>query len=236
MAFDGRDFDPLASGGTRTKKAVVLRFRKDRLPVIFVLLFLSYLLFFLIGFLVGKMTSSQGTAEEKRVISPPTVTNQSSLPGPSEQANITEGEYVIKIEETNRTVIPVERRSTPREQIRSSTSIEKSTVSSSRSSVKKKRKTTSPAKRKTVSSGRPVSGFSIQVASFKSRKSALALVGKLKRRGYPAYYKKAVLSSGTFWRVRVGPFSSMALALKTRASLAQEGFKEAFIVRDKVYR
>ncbi len=251
MAFDRDEFDPLGS----RKRTVVLRLRKDRVPLIIILFALSYLLFFAIGFLVGRITSRSSETSSFEV----SQTNRTAIPEskfseePSsvEDRNVSSGEYVIKIEESNSTVIPVERRSSgvstqlsrgiAEEEMtshRSGSSVRGSTTSSTTGTFasRKSAKKISTGRKSSGSGKKVVSGYSIQVASFKSKKGAVALVEKLKKRGYPVYYKKAVLSGGTFWRVRVGPFSSMALALKTRSSLIQEGYADCFLVRDKVYR
>ncbi|MDD5067255.1 MAG: SPOR domain-containing protein, partial [bacterium] len=61
--------------------------------------------------------------------------------------------------------------------------------------------------------------FSIQVASYRGNHYARDLQSKLKSGNYPAYIDRQTIKGVLYYRVRVGPFSSRALALKVLASV-----------------
>lgn len=68
--------------------------------------------------------------------------------------------------------------------------------------------------------------YSVQVASSKDGAAATRMVAKLKKRGYAAYRARAVISGqGTWYRVRVGPFSGRDDAHRVRASLQKAGYE-----------
>ncbi|MEO8508081.1 MAG: SPOR domain-containing protein [Betaproteobacteria bacterium] len=70
----------------------------------------------------------------------------------------------------------------------------------------------------------PANGFSVQLGAFSDDKGANALSNKLKRVGYPAYVEPLATSKGTWWRVRVGPYSSRDAAATSRDKLKGEGY------------
>lgn len=70
----------------------------------------------------------------------------------------------------------------------------------------------------------PANGFSVQLGAFSDDKGANALSNKLKRAGYPAYVEPLATSKGTWWRVRVGPYSSRDAATTSRDKLKGEGY------------
>jgi cell division septation protein DedD len=72
--------------------------------------------------------------------------------------------------------------------------------------------------------------YSIQVASLKDSIEADRLVEIFRRRGYPAYRASAeVRNTGTWHRVRIGPFTKQSEALKTLGPVSQES-KGALII------
>ncbi len=76
----------------------------------------------------------------------------------------------------------------------------------------------------TATSELPATGFSVQLGAFSDDKGANALSNKLKRAGYPAYVEPLATSKGTWWRVRVGPYSSRDAAATSRDKLKGEGY------------
>jgi cell division septation protein DedD len=74
--------------------------------------------------------------------------------------------------------------------------------------------------------------WSVQVNSFPDEKSADELLDRLKRRGYSAFVTEAQVSGKTWYRVRVGRFTSREEAAKTEAALkTKEGYAKAFATR-----
>jgi DedD protein len=72
--------------------------------------------------------------------------------------------------------------------------------------------------------------YSIQVASLKDSTEADRLVEILRRKGYPAYRASAeVRNTGTWHRVRIGPFAKQSEALNILAPVSQES-KGALII------
>lgn len=72
--------------------------------------------------------------------------------------------------------------------------------------------------------------YTIQVASSQSEEKSLALVNRLKTRGYPAYIEEAELKGEKWFRVRVGSFQNREAALQLITRLiAEEGLKDAII-------
>lgn len=72
--------------------------------------------------------------------------------------------------------------------------------------------------------------YTIQVASSQSEEKALALVNRLKTRGYPAYIEEAELKGEKWFRVRVGSFQNREAALQLITRLiGEEGLKDAII-------
>ncbi|MFO8086038.1 MAG: SPOR domain-containing protein [Desulfobacterales bacterium] len=73
--------------------------------------------------------------------------------------------------------------------------------------------------------------YSIQIASLKDPIDAIKLVEMLKKKGYPAYRTSAeIRGSGTWHRVRIGPFKSQSEALRIMGAVSQEN-KGAMILQ-----
>jgi cell division septation protein DedD len=78
----------------------------------------------------------------------------------------------------------------------------------------------------------PTETLAIQVYSFKDQSRADAALQKLKAKGFKAYILISDLGArGIWYRVRVGPFSNEAEAMKTLGSITQE-FKSGIIVTE----
>lgn len=88
------------------------------------------------------------------------------------------------------------------------------------------------AREKLKPSLKPLTGFAVQVGSFKDKSMAQSEVAKLKGRGYNAYLMTVDLpSKGTRHRVRVGEFASREEAGTVLKELkAQQGLKDAFVI------
>lgn len=72
-----------------------------------------------------------------------------------------------------------------------------------------------------LSTGRE--GLLLQVAAMANRGDALALVGFLKQKGYPAFAWGP--SSDRLYRVQVGPYANSKAAHQARVKLEKDGFK-----------
>jgi septal ring-binding cell division protein DamX len=74
--------------------------------------------------------------------------------------------------------------------------------------------------------------WSVQVNSYPDAKSAGELLEQLKNKGYSAFVTEAQVNGKTWYRVRVGRFTSREEASKTEAALkTKEGYAKAFATR-----
>lgn len=74
--------------------------------------------------------------------------------------------------------------------------------------------------------------FTIQVAAVRDETEAIALVGKLKKKGYDAYSTSVELSGGNHWyRVRCGAYASRKEAGPFLEKLEDEGFGPMLVRR-----
>jgi DedD protein len=74
-------------------------------------------------------------------------------------------------------------------------------------------------------------GWQLQVSSFKSEAEATQFADQLRARGHKAYTVEArVTGRGTWWRVRVGPFSSRHAAQAYRAQFEAKEHVVPFVV------
>lgn len=72
--------------------------------------------------------------------------------------------------------------------------------------------------------------FIVQVASFKKKRNAVNLVGKLKTKGYPVFVDLHETGKGTFYRVRVGNFDTRSGAENFRQKvLFAQGYKSSWV-------
>ncbi len=75
-----------------------------------------------------------------------------------------------------------------------------------------------------------IRNHSVQVAALKDKTKTEKMVEKLTRLGYPAYYYQTLINGKKYYRIRCGPFLTIAEARKCAKRLAdKEGFKP-FIV------
>jgi DedD protein len=75
-------------------------------------------------------------------------------------------------------------------------------------------------------------GWQLQVSSFKTESEAEQFADQLRARGHKAYTQEAkVTGRGTWWRVRVGPFSSKQAATAYRATFEQKEHVVPFVVQ-----
>jgi cell division septation protein DedD len=74
--------------------------------------------------------------------------------------------------------------------------------------------------------------WQLQVSSFKTQSEAEQFAEQLRARGHKAYTLEArVAGRGTWWRVRVGPFSSKLSAQAYRATFEAKEHVVPFIVQ-----
>ncbi len=74
-------------------------------------------------------------------------------------------------------------------------------------------------------------GYQLQVSSFRSQAEADQFAGQLRARGHKAYVVEAhVAGRGTWYRVRIGPFSTQQTAASYRASFEEREHVVPFIV------
>ncbi|WP_127477462.1 SPOR domain-containing protein [Sulfurivermis fontis] len=82
--------------------------------------------------------------------------------------------------------------------------------------------TVKPVKPAEVASSQPAAeSWAVQVGSFSEQANASRLRDSLRGKGYPAYVERVKLSSGTAYRVRVGPVLTRADAESIQAKLAK---------------
>jgi cell division protein FtsN len=75
-------------------------------------------------------------------------------------------------------------------------------------------------------------GWQLQVSSFKTESEAEQFADQLRARGHKAYTQEAkVTGRGTWWRVRVGPFSSKQAATAYRTTFEQKEHVVPFVVQ-----
>ena len=75
-------------------------------------------------------------------------------------------------------------------------------------------------------------GWQLQVSSFKTQSEADQFADQLRARGHKAYTVEArVVGRGTWWRVRVGPFSSMHAAQAYRTTFEAKEHVVPFVVQ-----
>jgi DedD protein len=75
-----------------------------------------------------------------------------------------------------------------------------------------------------------LTGYTVQVASSQREEKALALVDRLKTKGYPAYIEKVELKGKSWYRARVGSFKNKDDAQKLVDKLKKkEGLKDALV-------
>jgi len=73
--------------------------------------------------------------------------------------------------------------------------------------------------------------YAVQVASTRSKREALSLRDRLKRKGYSAFVKMVEEKGRRVYKVRVGRFKNRIEAISLRDTLRiKEGFKDAWIV------
>jgi len=79
-----------------------------------------------------------------------------------------------------------------------------------------------------------VGGYSIQVAALKNRRATEKMVESLSKSGYPAYSYRTIINGEVFYRIRCGPFRSLAQAKQCVKRLADEkGFKPFIVYPNK---
>lgn len=75
------------------------------------------------------------------------------------------------------------------------------------------------------------SGYRIQVAAAPSLQEGRELMERLASSGYPAYLSRAIVSDIEVFRVRVGPFDTLAAAEEVASQLRRNGYSAAWIAR-----
>lgn len=78
--------------------------------------------------------------------------------------------------------------------------------------------------------------YYVQVASFREEERARRLASHLMERGYSAGVSKAVLDSGIWHRVRVGPFENQRAANEKAAAIKKSEKLRPFILSEKLER
>ena len=78
-----------------------------------------------------------------------------------------------------------------------------------------------------------ISGYTIQVYSFKSKDISEKVVAQLKKNGFPAYKSRIDLGNDNiYYRVRIGHFDNRNEAARILEKIIESENKEAFITRD----
>lgn len=78
----------------------------------------------------------------------------------------------------------------------------------------------------------PGGNWFVQIGSFGNQANARAVVQKLRQKDWPVALEPIKGSRGVLYRVRVGPYTSEARGKTVLASMGQEGFREARLVRE----
>lgn len=74
-------------------------------------------------------------------------------------------------------------------------------------------------------------GYRIQVRAAESAREGRTVVAQLAAKGYPAYVTRAVVGNSEVFRVRIGPFDTLAVAEEIASQLRSDGFAGAWIAR-----
>jgi cell division septation protein DedD len=77
----------------------------------------------------------------------------------------------------------------------------------------------------------PAHGWYLQIASFESQANARNALQKLYGAGLPATIQSMTVGNKLWYRVRVGPYADEAAAQKALATVRQQGFPLARLVR-----
>lgn len=78
-------------------------------------------------------------------------------------------------------------------------------------------------------------GWQVQVSSFKTAAEADAFASQLRARGHKAHVQRAdIPSRGTWYRVKIGPFSTKSEATKYRSSFESKEKMPGFVVQSGV--
>jgi len=77
----------------------------------------------------------------------------------------------------------------------------------------------------------PEPGYRIQVAAAPSLQEGRVLVERLASAGYPAYLSRVIVRDTELFRVRIGPFDTLASAEQIASLLKRDGFNGAWIAR-----
>jgi cell division septation protein DedD len=89
-----------------------------------------------------------------------------------------------------------------------------------------------PAPSQSRSKAKTAKGYAVQVAAFKSRKSARKLRDELKEKGYPAYIAQNAKGEEEKWfRVRLGKYATRRQAQQAVQRLKQKTKFKPFIVQ-----
>lgn len=207
----------MRTGTTRTQR------RMERKQAM--LLLLMVLAVALVSFALGVMVGRSGTAEVakngsdskevvKKLPAPDPVPADAETAGEND-ANLTFYEMLPKSEKSpmgSGINLPPEQKKRPPE-------VETAKKSSAEKKTSQDTEETAATETVTPPSTAPVEAdgtFSLQVASFKKIKGALALQEKLHKKGYPAQVREVDLGEKGVWsRVIVGPFESRIKAQET---------------------
>lgn len=74
-------------------------------------------------------------------------------------------------------------------------------------------------------------GYRIQVTAADNVNEGRAMVAQLTSAGYPAYMTRALVGTSEVFRVRIGPFDTLAAAEETASRLRAAGYAGAWITR-----
>ena len=88
-----------------------------------------------------------------------------------------------------------------------------------------------PVAAPTASAAIPDEGYKIQVAAPPTAGEARDLVTRLTSTGYAAYMSRAAVGTKEVFRVRVGPFDTLAAAGAVASRLHRDGYPDAWIAR-----
>jgi cell division septation protein DedD len=101
----------------------------------------------------------------------------------------------------------------------------------SRPVIKEQKKQDESAKNSKIDRVREsILGYSVQVVALKDKGETEKIVKRLQRLGYQAYYYQTLINGTLFYRVRCGPFSTLAGAKSCARSLAERENLKPFIV------
>jgi cell division septation protein DedD len=176
-------------------------------------------IFFSLGFLVGFNERGSHAAPITEVVTPPAAIPPTINPPPDS------GQIAPQDPPATHTAANAE----PETEVISSSGDQSAHTAQENKPAKaaSPKKQTKPEAAPAAASGEVGEGITLQVAALRTKQDAEAMVGVLKKRGYPVFMvtPEYAHADDNLYRVQVGPFRTHSEADKAHDKLVQEGFK-----------